>query len=330
LENLISIIIPAFNAEKDLNFCFDSLLKQTYVFFEIIIIDDGSTDKTYEIATKLQMKDKRIIVLQQNNRGASAARNLGLMYAKGDWITFCDSDDYVSKYWLQNFVDNSESVDLVSSGYILSNFVYDTSNSVFLPNRHYKKNEIPNYIYAAYEIMLWGFLWSKIFKKSILDEFQIRFNENLKFQEDLEFILHYISHVESIYNSELCTYYYNNVDVHLNKYKYYQKFESSSLCLKYILNIMETGPNLMKIKIYFQNMLIEDIICGYKKNTNNYKDIKIKLNSLKKDLYKTLTIKNTIGRLPKLFIISYKAPTFIFHYFWKITVNFILLIEKRI
>ena len=97
MDDLISIIIPAYNVEKYISKCLESIIKQTYSNIEIILVDDGSTDKTSEICDEYEKKDDRIKVIHTENRGVSEARNKGLENVKGNWITFVDSDDWIEE-----------------------------------------------------------------------------------------------------------------------------------------------------------------------------------------------------------------------------------------
>ena len=97
----ISIIIPVYNTEKYLKQCIESVINQSYQNMEIILVDDGSTDSSGDICERFEKEDTRIIVFHQNNKGLSAARNKGLKHAKGEYILFLDSDDYISKNMLE-------------------------------------------------------------------------------------------------------------------------------------------------------------------------------------------------------------------------------------
>lgn len=97
----ISIIIPVYNAEKYLYDCLDSLINQTLKNTEIICIDDGSTDNSYEILCEYAAKDNRFIILQQENKGAGAARNKGMEIAKGEFLAFLDADDFLNTICLR-------------------------------------------------------------------------------------------------------------------------------------------------------------------------------------------------------------------------------------
>lgn len=98
---LISIIIPVYNSENAINRCIDSIMSQVFQDWELLLIDDGCTDKSGEICDEYASKDRRIRVFHKENGGVCSARNVGLDNAKGEWITFCDSDDFVYPNWLK-------------------------------------------------------------------------------------------------------------------------------------------------------------------------------------------------------------------------------------
>ena len=100
-NSLISIIIPVYNIDSYLKECLDSILVQTYQNFEIILVDDGSTDSSFKICNEYAYKDKRIKIYQQNNQGSGIARNTGLKFAKGNYVTYIDGDDFIPKNYLE-------------------------------------------------------------------------------------------------------------------------------------------------------------------------------------------------------------------------------------
>ena len=93
----VSIIVPVYNCEKYLKKCIESIINQTYKDLELILIDDGSKDKSYDISLEYKKKYKNIIVLKQNNKGSGSARNYGIEKATGKYLMFCDSDDFFCK-----------------------------------------------------------------------------------------------------------------------------------------------------------------------------------------------------------------------------------------
>ena len=121
MNPLISFIIPVYNVEKYLAQCIESVLVQSHDNIEIILVDDGSTDKSGEICDNFSKTDNRVRVIHQENRGASAARNAGLGIAKGNYIAFIDSDDYVSPSMAEKLLDAISKTD---SDLAMCNFAY--------------------------------------------------------------------------------------------------------------------------------------------------------------------------------------------------------------
>lgn len=114
---MISIIVPIYNAAPYLPNCLDSLLRQTERDIQIILVDDGSTDGSYAIAHSFAAKDPRILLLQQSHAGQSAARNIGLQHAKGDYVAFVDADDALAPDWCERHLAAIGDCDYVQSGY---------------------------------------------------------------------------------------------------------------------------------------------------------------------------------------------------------------------
>lgn len=118
-ENLVSIIVPIYNVQSFLNECINSLLKQTYSNIEVLLINDGSTDKSEEICREYCKKDSRLSYFYQSNSGVSSARNKGINYSKGNYILFVDADDYVEPSFVEEMLASLKinEVDCVQCGY---------------------------------------------------------------------------------------------------------------------------------------------------------------------------------------------------------------------
>ena len=129
---LISIIVPVYNVEKYLSRCIESILSQSYKNLELILVDDGSTDLSYEICKKYKAEDNRVIITNQKNAGSSVARNTGLSYAKGEFIGFVDSDDWVLPNMFDVMISKAlkhklnivERVETNSFGYLFRHWVW--------------------------------------------------------------------------------------------------------------------------------------------------------------------------------------------------------------
>ena len=211
MDNLISIIVPIYNTEKYLVRCLDSLINQTYKNIEILCINDGSTDNSLNILNEYATKDKRIIVINQTNSGAATARNNGLDNATGQFLMFCDSDDYYEPDMCQKMINAilSYNVDLVMCDckYLKDKQITTIRQSKEL-NYHNLKligyNKINNKTINMINVIL----WNKIFKKSFIEKFQIRFPISYK-HEDASFILKYLAISSSYYGLNEILYNYN-------------------------------------------------------------------------------------------------------------------------
>ena len=181
---MVSVLIPAYNAEKTINRCLDSILAQTYCGIEVIIVNDGSTDNTLSICLNYAEKDKRIIVYNQTNQGVSAARNTGLRNASGDYILYVDSDDWIEPNMIRRMVDLIEDADIVFCG---NDHAETPGQAECIDN---VKIEYWNQQQQMLEFMkhkrMTGMLWNKLIRRSITDGYL--FNEKTDYGEDAEFL----------------------------------------------------------------------------------------------------------------------------------------------
>lgn len=203
----ISVIVPVYNVEKFLHRCIDSILAQIFTDFELLLIDDGSKDKSGEICDEYARKDKRVRVFHKGNGGVSSARNVGLYNAVGTWVTFCDSDDYIYDNFLSDFMSQSLTVDLLSQGYL------EDRNGVLTEKYEqdgvYTGANCNPFILNVYKSTQLGFLWCKAFKLEIIKSQHLLFDENIRHMEDLDFIIRYCQYVDKISNSSKCNYVYS-------------------------------------------------------------------------------------------------------------------------
>ena len=201
----ISIIIPVYNVQKYLSRCLDSVISQTYIKLEIIIIDDGSTDNSGIICDEYASKDNRIIVIHQFNGGLSAARNSGLDIAKGEYVMFVDSDDYVAPSFCEKplLIAIREHVDIVSFGY------YKIGNKT----TKVKKTNKPRTVQASEAIkqlitlddVIHGYVWNKLYKRTLFE--QIRFPVGRTFEDQgVNYLLFHTA--KNIFISDETLYYY--------------------------------------------------------------------------------------------------------------------------
>lgn len=224
---LISIIIPIYNAEKTLNRCVDSILSMTFSDWELLLINDGSTDRSGAICDEYVAKDKRIKVFHKENRGVSSARNIGLDNARGKWITFVDADDQINSSTLNCIYSKDIKEDFIFFSYCFNykdgRVVYETLNvserieniSLFL------NTNIHKYIFRV--------VWGKCFKKELLNG--LRFDEKIKVGEDLLFVLSYLRNVKTCSVQQKPLYLQYKEDDNDFYLKYQQSIEDSIYAL---------------------------------------------------------------------------------------------------
>ena len=183
---MISIVVPVYNVEPYLAQCIESILRQTYKDFELILVDDGSPDRCGAICDEFAEQDSRIRVIHQKNGGVSKARNAGIDESIGEWICFIDADDYIEKHYLENFIINiDEKIDLIyQSKLALRNgklfYELSLSDEVLDVKELFKK--------GLHHHTPWG----KLFRLSIIKEKGLRFNSSLRRKEDIIFYYSYL------------------------------------------------------------------------------------------------------------------------------------------
>lgn len=221
----ISIIIPVFNAEKYLKKCLDSILEQTFRDFEVILVNDGSVDNSIVICEEYADKDPRIILFYKKNGGVSSARNLGLNNAKGEWICFMDSDDYLNANYLKALLDsvkNNDSLDLAIHGFKRISKKGETI--ITFGNHIVKANDYHN-LFEKIEVFKYGYPFSKFYKRDLITQHGIRFPENYSFAEDLSFFLNYLSYSDIIKFENVANYNYISNENSLSRtFKNYQEY----------------------------------------------------------------------------------------------------------
>ena len=170
-KELISIIVPIYNVEKYLNKCVESILKQTYDNLEIILVDDGSLDNCGNICDEYAKKDSRIIVLHKTNGGLSDARNKGINIAKGKYIGFVDSDDYIDNDMfeiLYNLCKNNNADISMISYKEIENEIIINENSNYT-NKVFKYNNIEAIKELLKDEKIKNYAWNKLYKKELFD-----------------------------------------------------------------------------------------------------------------------------------------------------------------
>lgn len=220
VENyLISIIIPVYNAEKLLADCIDSILNQTVNYWNLILVDDGSTDNSNAICNEFAKNERRINVISQRNGGPGKARNTGIDACTTEWFTFVDADDKLSPDYLANFhIEKCTNRNVLScQGYkrvdLLGN---ELEEKVDLNNMVYKGKDFLERAFRENNLYNFGQSVGKLYNKFICDENHLRLNAGIRWSEDHLFYLQYLMYINEIHTHSGTLYLYQLDEDHLS------------------------------------------------------------------------------------------------------------------
>lgn len=216
----LSIIIPVYNVEKYLQKCLQSISIQTFRDFEVILVNDGSIDCSQSICERMCEIDSRFQLINQSNAGAGSARNNGIKYAKGTYICFIDSDDWIEPYYLMNLISNCDNYDITFWGYTID-----------YPDRseeHHLQEKVCHGLAACnkaiYDLKIkceYGFTCTCLLRSDIIKDNNILFPTNIQLHEDIVFINKYCIYIRSLRIID-------NIGYH------YMKLSATSLSRRYI------------------------------------------------------------------------------------------------
>lgn len=189
----MTIVIPVYNAEKYLDQCLNSIMYRKPIDVEVIVVDDGSTDKSFDICKKYEDLSKNIRVFHKNNTGVSDTRNFAIKKANGKYITFVDSDDFLSDDYynvILNDLEDDKDIYIFEYNQVLTN-----RKIAFHINKDNINNK--NFVEEIFkDISIGGYLWNKIFKLDIIKSNNIYFDKNISYCEDLLFVCSFVKYVE--------------------------------------------------------------------------------------------------------------------------------------
>ena len=276
----ISIVVPIYQVEQYIENCMISICNQTFESYEIVLVNDGSKDESLRIAENVLLKNgMQYIVLHQDNRGLSAARNKGIKASNGKWIVCVDSDDVINKNFLKVLYDGTINKNIDLS---IVNFKSVTLDNHFLESKIYIKTEVVTndeimklFLYRKYKIIVPAML----FRKKLIEAENLYFNELIRFSEDQEFIW------RILFKIKLCAY---NESMLYN----YLSRDNSIMKASSIENIM-TGYNGIKVMLnqldkYSEKNIFDKIMCRWvlgslhsaskMMNYEDFKSLAIKMN----------------------------------------------------
>lgn len=272
-DSKISIIVPVYNVEKYLRRCVDSILAQTFSDFELLLIDDGSVDSSGNICDEYAKKNQKVQVWHLTNGGPSRARNFGIEKAFGEYIYFVDSDDWIEPTCLEDFFGkDTKEYDVYFQNFIQHNLDGTTSCDTLSESVVIGEDvkEVLSYLITNSKF---GWTWIKLLKRSILYQYNIRFDEHCSLQEDELLILQYCQHVTSLVIRNKANYHYYIYNTSLTRKK--------RLPIEHVVTLRCLYEEAQKydnqrISNYYQLLYVRSLhaslMFGYKESISPFKD----------------------------------------------------------
>ena len=299
MNSLVSVIVPVYNKEDVLSRCLNSIKNQSYTYFEVLLVNDGSKDKSLPILKQYESNDDRFHVVDKVNGGASSARNVGLDYARGEYICFVDPDDYIESNYIERLYNAIQQADMAVCGY---NRIYGDRNVTLEKQKDYKvSKELFLKKILLSENPGSGYCWNKIFKKTLVND--IRFDESIHYGEDAAFLYEIIKNnvLNSIYVCNEGLYNYVLNDNGLSRTLDENKLSGEcKIAYKYLEYTRRNYPNdfAFAVKRYLDPFSLLIIYCD---DLNVYKKGLIEAKNLVSHLKKIEGVSKI-----KLFLIGFK------------------------
>ena len=230
-DKLVSVIIPAYNVEKYIGECLDSIIFQTYKNIEIIVVNDGSKDNTLSIIRDYSKKDNRIIIIDKQNTGVSDTRNCGINKAKGVYIVFVDGDDYLANDYITYMLSLIDKNDY-DFAFSLNCFTNKCEKQEKIIHNKTLSSEEATAILLSPRVIVG--CWNKIYKREFLNKNSIRFLPELRYGEGLQFI----THVTLSTNKIMCS---------NRKVYYYRRNNTNSACSSFNINNIYNGEHSLEV-----------------------------------------------------------------------------------
>ncbi len=319
ISKKVSIIVPVYNGEDTIDKCVGSLMKQDFDNFELIIVNDGSTDHTEEICKKYAENDSRIKLITTKNQGVSFARNLGISVSVGEYLGFVDIDDYVESAFISTLVKNMEEKNVDIS---VCNYYYEV-NSVPYPisisHEYIGLLDQGKFLEGIISDCYRGFLWNKLFRRELIEINGdiLKMKDGITICEDLLFVVTVASKARSFFVDNQPLYHYVQNDNSAYNAKFKENRLTEIIAYDEILSIIqETIPTLLcQYKETYLKMALKIQEC-YSCIKNKDKKIEIRISdAIDKyyiDVLKTASIKK------KIYYSLYKRCPQVIHFIKKI------------
>ena len=262
MRPMVSIIVPIYNAEQYLRRCVDSILNQEYTDYELLLVNDGSTDASGDICEEYGDRDSRVIVIQKENTGVSDSRNRALDRARGKYLQFLDSDDWITPDATRLFVRAAEEY---GCDMVISDFYRVVGERLSPKGDIEEEGVLTREEFAAHMMenpadFYYGVLWNKLYRRDIVEEHKLRMDTDISWCEDFMFNLEYIRYAKVFYAMHATIYYYvkrkgslasqginisKTVKMKLNVFEYYNNF------YKHVLEEEDYEKNRLQVYRFF-------------------------------------------------------------------------------
>lgn len=266
---LISVIIPVYNTAQYLKRCLDSVLSQTFQDFEVILVNDGSKDDSWKICDEYAQLDFRIIVFHKENEGVSVARNYGLQHARGIWITFVDSDDFLEPFYLEDLYKGSKGVQLVCAGH------RNLGSEKLVASQHYDELYVSFAQQDGASVIfqkIRGVSCSKLYLAEIIHKYNLQFDRQIRYAEDLCFVMDYLYRIEAVRFINSCQYVYvqrSDSAIHtqerINYEELWMRYKHQSV--SYFRILEKVNSNVKKKGMNVLATLLFSVVCTLYRST---------------------------------------------------------------
>ena len=274
MNELVSVIVPVYNTENKLKKCINSVTNSSYTNLEIIIVDDGSEEKTALLCNQLKQQDKRIKVIHQKNKGVSCARNKGIDIAKGEYITFVDADDYIDEKMIKVLLTNLRKYDADISMCKYNEIYRDKKICINKVSEIIKIQEAPDVLIDFFEKNEIGWnVWGKMYKREIVGT--TRFLEGKRTAEDMYFLYQVLKKTKRLVIKENALYNYVKWDTSTMNSKNIDKFFDTFSLIQKVYEDSEVSEvyNESKLKFYLCKSLWFFKLIVAKGTKNNTEEI---------------------------------------------------------
>lgn len=277
MNELVSVIVSVYNTENKLKKCINSVTNSSYTNLEIIIVDDGSEEKTALLCNQLKQQDKRIKVIHQKNKGVSCARNKGIDIAKGEYITFVDADDYIDEKMIKVLLTNLRKYDADISMCKYNEIYRDKKICINKVSEIIKIQEVPDVLIDFFEKNEIGWnVWGKMYKREIVGT--TRFLEGKRTAEDMYFLYQVLKKTKRLVIKENALYNYVKWDTSTMNSKNIDKFFDTFSLIQKVYEDSEVSEvyNESKLKFYLCKSLWFFKLIVVKGTKNNNEEIEMR------------------------------------------------------